>query len=174
MRPSLRSWPWRIPIDQEIEEELALHLEMRTRELVGRGMDPAAARQQAIARLGDVARLKRDMTNLGNKRDREMRMTRWLEELRDDVRFAVRQLKASPGFAVVAALTLALGIGANSAIFALVDATLLRPLPFASPDRLAMIYEKSEGNARGFASPPNMLDWHARSRTFETIAGYTP
>src|SRR6185436_20185532 len=107
-------------------------------------------RQQAIARLGDVARLKREMTNLGTKRDREMRMTRWLEEFRDDVRFALRQLKASPAFTIVAALTLALGIGANSAIFALVDATLLRPLPFAAPQRLVMVYEKSDGNARGF------------------------
>ena len=136
MKRSLRSWLWRIPIDQEIDEELALHVEMRTRELVERGMDPKTAREVALRRLGDIASLKRTMTDLGRKRDREMRISLWLGELRDDLKFAFRQLKGSPAFTLVATLTLALGIGANSAIFALVDATLLRPLPFGDPDRL--------------------------------------
>ena len=70
-----------------------------------------------------------------------MRVTLWLDELRDDLKFAFRQLKHSPAFTLVATLTLALGIGANSAIFALVDATLLRPLPFGEPDRLVAIWE---------------------------------
>ena len=80
--------------------------------------------------MGDVERLKRTCVDLGRKRDREMSVTLWLEELRDDIKFAFRQLRAAPAFTLVAALTLALGIGANSAIFALVDATLLRPLPY--------------------------------------------
>jgi putative ABC transport system permease protein len=101
-------------------------------------------------------------------------MTLWLEELRDDVKFALRQLRTAPAFTIVATLTLALGIGANSAIFALVDATLLRPLPYPDPDRLVTIWEKSPAAAKGFASPPNMIDWDARSRTFEKIAGFTP
>jgi putative ABC transport system permease protein len=103
-----------------------------------------------------------------------MRLTLWLEELRDDLKFAVRQLKSSPAFTLVATLTLALGIGANSAIFALVDATVLRPLPFGQPDRLVSIWEHSAKTARGYASPLNMLDWNTRSRTFEKIAGFTP
>jgi putative ABC transport system permease protein len=174
MKRSLRSWLWRIPIDQEVDEELALHIEMRTRELVDRGLDPKAAREAAIARLGDLASLKRTMTDLGRKRDREMRLTIWLEELRDDLKFAFRQLKSSPAFTLVATLTLALGIGANSAIFALVDATLLRPLPYRAPDRLVTIWEHSPKTARGYVSPLNMLDWNTRSRTFEKIAGFTP
>lgn len=68
-----------------------------------------------------------------------MRLTQWLEELWQDAIFAVRQLKSAPGFAATAAITLALGIGGNSAIFALVDAALLRPLPFHEPDRLVMV-----------------------------------
>ena len=103
-----------------------------------------------------------------------MSVTLWLEELRDDIKFAFRQLLAAPAFTLVAVLTLALGIGANSAIFALVDATLLRPLPYRDADQLVTIWERSSATPRGFASPPNMLDWKARSRTFETIAGYTP
>jgi len=174
MKRSLRSWLWRVPIEQEIDEELALHIEMRTRELVERGMDPTTARDLAISRLGDIAGLKRTMTTLGRKRDREMRVTVWIEELRHDLKFAFRQLRNSPAFTLVATLTLALGIGANSAIFALVDATLLRPLPYGEPDRLVSIWERSAKTPRGFVSPLNMIDWGTRSRTFEKIAGYTP
>ncbi|HET7216737.1 MAG TPA: ABC transporter permease [Vicinamibacterales bacterium] len=174
MKRSLRSWLWRVPIDQEIDEELALHVEMRTRELVARGMDPNAARELAIRRLGDVAHLRREMSKLGRKRDRDMRVTNWLDELRGDLRFAFRQLRRSPAFTLVATLTLALGIGVNSAIFALVDATLLRPLPYAEPDRLVAIWENGATIEQSYVSPLNMLDWIARSRTFEKIAGFTP
>jgi putative ABC transport system permease protein len=174
MRRSLRSWLWGIPIDREVDEELALHVELRTRELIARGMEPTAARALAIRRLGDIGRLKRTMTSLGRKREREMRVAHRLEEFRDDLKYAVRQLRHSPGFTLVAALTLALGIGANSAIFALVDATLLRPLPFREPDRLVAIWETSARTPRGWVSPLNMFDWHSRGRTLEKIAGFTP
>lgn len=96
------------------------------------------------------------------------------DALRQDVVFALRQLRRAPGFTLVAAATLALGIGANSAIFALVDATLLRPLPYAAPDRLVTIWETTGATPRGYASPLNMIDWEARGRSFEKIAGYTP
>ena len=174
MKRSLRSWLWRVPVEDEIDEELDLHVEIRTRELVGRGMDPHAARDLAIRRLGDVAALKRTMAELARKRDREMRVTLRLEEFWHDLKFAFRQLRHSPGFTLVATLTLALGIGANSAIFALVDATLLRPLPFHEPDRLVAIWERTATNPRRFASPLNMLDWNTRSATFERIAGFVP
>lgn len=174
MRRSLRSWLWRVPLDQEVDEELAFHLEMRTRELIEGGMDPARARETATRRMGDVARVKRTMAEEGRKRDRELDMALWLEELRDDVVFALRQLRSAPVFTLVAVTTLALGIGANSAIFALVDASLLRPLPYAEPDRLVTIWETTATNARNFASPLNMLDWQSRSRTVDKIAGFTP
>ena len=174
MKRSLRSWLWRVPLEREVDEELALHVEMRTRELVARGMDPAAARELALRRLGDVANLRQTMTAIGRRRDRDMRLTQWFDELRSDLRFALRQLKGSPAFTLVATLTLALGIGANSAIFALVDATLLRPLPYGNPDRLVSIWEKTATTPQSYASPLNLLDWKARSRTFENIAGFTP
>jgi putative ABC transport system permease protein len=174
MKRSIRSWLWRIPIEQEVDEELDLHIEMRTRELVARGMDPRTARDLAVSRLGDVGTLKRTMTDLGRKRDREMRATLWIDDLRNDLKFALRQLRHSPAFTLVATLTLALGIGANSAIFALVDATLLRPLPYADPDHLVAIWEDSTTTPRSYVSPLNMLDWNTRSHTFEKIAGFTP
>jgi predicted permease len=174
VKRSLRSWLWRVPLDQEVEEELAFHVEMRTRELIARGIDPATARDMATRRLGDVADLKRTCVDLGRKRDRDMRLAQWLEELQHDVKFALRQLGRSPAFSAVAVLTLALGIGANSAIFALVDATLLRPLPLPDPDRVVMLLEHTPTNARGPVSPANMLDWSARGRTLSVIGGFVP
>lgn len=174
MKRSLRSWLWRVPLAQEFDEEIELHIEMRTRELIADGVDPKTAREIAIKKMGDLDAFKRTCVDLGRKRDREMSITLWLEELRDDVKFAFRQLRQAPAFTLVATLTLALGIGANSAIFALVDATLLRALPYPNPDRLATIWETTEKTKHGFAAPPNMLDWNARSRTFEKIAGFAP
>jgi putative ABC transport system permease protein len=122
-----------VPLDQEVDDEIAFHVEMRTRELVDRGVDERIAREMVLARLGDVGRLKRTCIELERKREREMRLTQFIEELRADVTSAFRQMRAFPGFTALATLTLALGIGANSAIFALADATFLRPLPFTPP-----------------------------------------
>ena len=174
MKRLLRSCLWRVPVEQEIDEEILLHLDMRTRELVGRGMDPAEARALALQRLGDISRLKRTCVDLGRKRDRNMRVRQGIDEFRQDVKYALRQLRQSPGFAAVAAMTLALGIGANAAIFALVDATLLRPLPFHDPDRLVMLWTSTPSSPRRAVSPLDMTDWHERSRTFEAIGGYVP
>jgi putative ABC transport system permease protein len=99
-----------------------------------------------------------------------MQLTRRLEEVRDDVRLAVRQLIAAPGFTLVAALTLALGIGVNSAIFALADAALLRPLPFGQTERLVMLWERLPTSPKTGVSPLNMRDWRVQNRSFEDIA----
>jgi putative ABC transport system permease protein len=99
-----------------------------------------------------------------------MRIAQRLEGCGNDVRFAIRQLKASPGFTLVATLTLALGIGANSAMFALADATLLRPLPYAEPDRLVMVWERSPTAGRTPAGALNLRDWQERNRSFEAMA----
>jgi putative ABC transport system permease protein len=163
-----------VPLDQEVDEELAFHVEMRTRELIERGLDAKTAREMAISRLGDLGRLKRTCVDLGRKRDREMRLAQWLDEFRNDVKFAVRQLRTSPAFTFIAVITLALGIGANSAIFALVDATLLRPLPFRDPERLVMVWERTDTLLRGSVAPLNLLDWNDQNRTFERMAGFIP
>jgi len=171
MKQSLRSWLWRVTVHQEVDEEIGFHIEMRTRELIERGVDPKTAREIVLARVGDLGRLKRTCVDLGRRRDREMRLTQWLGELRDDVKFAIRQLKAAPGFTVVAAITLALGIGANSAMFALVDAALLRPLPFPDANRLAVVWERFPAFPRVGVSSANLRDWIERNRTFQSMAG---
>ncbi len=171
MKRSLRSWLWRVPLKQEVDEEIAFHIDMRTRELVQRGVDPRVAREMVLARLGDVTRLKRTCVDLGRKRDREMRLTQWFEEFRTDVKFAMRQLTRAPGFTAVAALTLALGIGANSAMFALADAALFRPLPFRDPDRLVIVDEWGpQQQARSRIELLNFREWARESRTFESMA----
>ena len=168
MKRSLRSWLWRVPLDQEVDEELAFHVEMRTRELIARGMEPGVAREQALNRIGDVARLKQTCVGIGRKRDREMRLTQWIDELRDDVRFGLRQLTHAPGFALVAALTLALGIGATTAIFSVVHAVVLRPLPFPDPDAVVVVGENWEGLPSS-VSPGNFADWQAEAKSFAAL-----
>ena len=173
-RRSLRSWLWRVPLDEEVDEELAFHLEMRARELIAQGVAPPEAHRLARERLGNLANVKRTCLDEGRKRDRTMRVMQWIDELGDDTKFELRQLAHAPAFALVAVATLAPGIGANSAIFALVDATLLRPLPFPEPDRLVLVGETTEGSRRSSASPLNVADWNERSRTFERLAGFVP
>ena len=99
-----------------------------------------------------------------------MRLTERLEEVRSDMRLAVRQLISARGFTLVAALTLALGIGVNSAIFSLADAALMRPLPFGEPERLVMLWERTPTSPKTGVSPLNMRDWDLQSRSFEGIA----
>jgi putative ABC transport system permease protein len=169
VRRSLRSWLWRVPLDQEVDDELTFHIEMRTRELVAKGMDPEAARAAALRRLGDVGKVKRACVDIGRKRDRDMRLTQWLEEFKDDARFAIRQLGSAPGFAVVAALTLALGIGATTAIFSVVHAVVLRPLPFPAPDRVVVVGEEWQGQPSS-VSVGNFNDWRTHARSFSALA----
>jgi putative ABC transport system permease protein len=174
MKRSLRSWLWRVSVEQEVDEELTFHLEMRTRELIARGMDPAAARQEALRRAGDLRRVTRSLVSVGRKRDREMRIGQWVEEFGGDVWFALRQVNTARGFAAVAVLTLALGIGANSAIFALADAALLRPLPYAEPDRLVALWEGDAASPRGNVNPSEFHYWSERSRVFQAMAAFLP
>jgi putative ABC transport system permease protein len=169
VKRSLRSWLWRVPLDQEVDEELAFHLEMRTRELIADGMDPDRARDAAMRRLGDLRQLKRTCVDIGRKRDREMRLTQWLDEFKDDVKFATRQLIRAPGFTLVAAFTLALGIGATTAIFSVVNAVVLRPLPFPEPDRVVVVGEEWEGRPSS-VSVGNFYDWRTHARSYSSLA----
>jgi putative ABC transport system permease protein len=171
MKRALRSWLWHVDVAQEVDDEIHFHIEMRVRELVAKGSDAKTAREVVLARLGDAGRLRRTCIDLGRKRDREMRAIQWFDEFRDDVRYALRQLTAAPGFTAVAVLTLALGIGANSAMFALADAALFRPLPFRDSDRLVIVDEWGpQQQARSRIELLNFREWARQSRTFESMA----
>lgn len=165
--------------EADIVEELSQHLEERYVELRNQGADEADARRIAMDELVDPDTLVEDLQPLRQSHvpDRHVPGTSsgsLLADLWSDLRYAVRTLRKQPGFAAVAILTLALGIGANSAIFALADATVLRPLPLPEAGRLVMLSETAQTTASGRVSPLNLLDWNARSRTFEGMAGFIP
>src|SRR5437588_8562385 len=131
-----RSLLWKTPVEREIESELAFHLEMRIRDYVARGMEPAAAREAALARLGDLDRVRVQCRRIGHLRDRDLRRAEYFAELWLDLRLAFHRHRASPVFAGLAVATLALALAAATVAFAACDALVLRPLLAPDPDRL--------------------------------------
>jgi predicted permease len=165
----LKSLLWRASIDDEVGAELDFHLDMLARELAGAGMDPAAARAEALRRFGDIDHVHATCRSIGAQREREMRRTEYLAELRQDVIYALRQLAKSPSFTIVAVLTLALGIGATTAIFSAVRSVVLRPLAYAHPDRVVALFERWEGQD-GSVSAGVYVDWREQSASFAAMA----
>ncbi|HEV7498977.1 MAG TPA: ABC transporter permease, partial [Vicinamibacteria bacterium] len=164
-----RSLLGRASVEREVDRELEFHLAMRERELVEAGMDPAAARAEARRRFGDLERVREECGTVGRARDKEIGRVEYLAEARQDARFALRQLARAPGFTVVAALTLALGIGPTTAIFSALEAVVLRRFDFAHPERTVLVMERW-GNQNGDVSAGNYVDWQRRSASFEQLA----
>ena len=165
---------WRSNIDADLEDELRFHVEAEVEYLAARGWTPAAARDEALRRFGDVDQYRRDCRSADERRAHRDQRKEKLTVLAQDLRFAVRSLRRNPGFTTVVVLTLALGIGANTAIFSVINSVMLTPLPYREPDRLAMLWETRPGSDRPLVSYPNYLDWRQRQRGFEDIAVYTP
>lgn len=152
-------------MDHELDRELRFHIEQAIEESLAQGMAPEEARFAALRSLGGVSQLKESC--------RDMRRTNYIENFWQDIRYAARMLAKSPGFAVVIVMTLALGIGANSAVFSIIDAVLRRPLPYQHPDRLVRVFLHSREYPKFPANPFDFRDFRARSRSFDSLAGYT-
>ncbi len=165
----LRSIVWRVPVDEEVRAELAHHIELRTQELVERGMDRDTAHAEAVRRFGDVRRMETQLATLGDRRDRTIAWREWREELRQDVIFALRQCRLHPGFTLAAVLTLALGLGLTTAIFSVVHAVVLKPFPSDDPDRVLYAYTTWRGQ-RGGTSVGNYDYIRQRVTTLEHLA----
>lgn len=151
--------------EQDMAEELRFHLEHQVAANIAAGMDPNEARRQAKAQLGAMEGVKEGC--------REERRGFWLESIWTDIRYALRVLRKSPAFTAVAVLTLALGIGANTAIFSVVEAVVLRPLPFRNAERLVDVTEYRPGSiAAAGVSYPDYLDWRQQNTVFEDTAAY--
>src|SRR5690242_16415073 len=115
-------------LERDLDEELQLHIELKTQENIAAGMPPEEARYAALRAFGGVEQKKEEC--------RDADRLRWLEDIIQDLRYGLRQLRRNPGFTIVAVITLALGIGANTAIFSLIDAVMLKSLPVADPGQL--------------------------------------
>ena len=149
-------------LGREIDAELRSHIEMRIEDNIAAGMSPGEARRDALHRFGNPTSI--------NERVTAADASLGLENLAFDIRYGLRQLRRSPGFALTAILTLALGVGANLVVFGVLNALLLRPLNVAGADRLVEIVQKPQGyNSQSY---PDYLDYRARNTTFSDIAAY--
>jgi putative ABC transport system permease protein len=150
--------------ESELDEELQSHLQMAAQDRADRGETPEQARRGARRELGNVGLIK-EVT-------REMWGWASFERLVQDLRFGMRMLVKSPGFAAVAILTLALGIGVNTALFSVVNGVLLKPLPYPQPEKLVWLAESKPNFATGSISFPNFRDWQKDNHTFSGMAIY--
>ncbi|HEV1995914.1 MAG TPA: ABC transporter permease [Candidatus Acidoferrum sp.] len=150
--------------ERELAAELESHLQMHIEDNLRARMSTAEARRQALIKLGGMEQTKE------NYRDR--RGLPFLETLFQDLRYAARMLLKNPGFTVVAVLTLAIGIGANTAIFSLVNGVLLRPLPYREPARLTIVWGKDDQGKPGNVGYATYVDWKAQNKSFEELALY--
>jgi predicted permease len=150
--------------DRDFAAEMDAHLEMHIDENIQRGMDAAEARRQALIKLGGVAQT--------TEHYRARRGLPFLETLAQDVRYAARVLRKSPGFTAVAVLTLALGIGANTALFSVVNGVLLNPLPYPHPDQVVLVSNTSDALPETWISYPDFRDMVRDNRSFASLGAY--
>src|SRR5580692_9769591 len=160
----LRSLFRRHRAEQDLNEELQYHLERKIEEYAEQGLTPGESRQAALRAMDGIAQRKEEC--------RDVRRVNAVENTLRDIRYSWRVLLKSPGFSIVAILTLALGIGASTAIFSVVDAVLLRALPYPNPEKLVQVWEQSPRRHRMSMADPNFEDFRTQNNTFAALAEY--
>ena len=158
----LRSLFRRGQVEAELNEELRYHLERQIEVNTAAGMSVEEARYAALRAMHGLDQRKEEC--------RDMRRVRLIEDLWQDFRFSVRSLLKRPGFTAIILIALALGIGANTAIFSLVNAVILQPLPYRDPDRLISVYGTRNRSTQGSVGPTDFLDYRSQNKTFEQFA----
>ena len=148
----------------DLDRDIRDHIDRETEDNIARGMSPEEARYTAVRKFGNVTRVKEDV--------REVWSVVWLEQLWQDIHYALRLLRKSPGFAAIAIMTLALGIGANTSLFSVVNGVLLNPLPYPHPDQVVTVAVWFPGYGEGSISYPDFLDWVRLNHTFASLAAY--
>ncbi len=168
--------PWRTAqrIGEDVDDELRFHITMRAEELESRGLTSEEAITEATRQFGDLEDARRYLRRMDRGTEAARRRRDYMGELRNDIAYSLRRLRAAPAFTITALLTLALGIGANTAIFSVVHGVLMKPLPFPHPEQLVRVYSVSaELNIdRGAASAVNLDDWRAQQTAFVDLGGY--
>jgi putative ABC transport system permease protein len=149
-------------LDQELDGEILAHLELAERDAIAAGLSPEEARSQARRGFGGIDQMKEE--------HRDHRSIRWMENLSRDVRYGMAALARDPAFAAVTIGLLALGIGANTAMFTIVDAVLLKPLPFNEPDRMVRVWETTSPTQRNNTTTLTFLDWRRQDTLFEALS----
>ena len=162
---------WRANVGADVDEEFQFHLEETIDDLVVRGMDASRAREEALRRFGDIEHTRQLCRELAQRQEDDMRRSEAIDRLRQDVAYALRTMRSNVAFTVAIALTLALGIGATTAIFSVVNAVLLKPLPYADADRIVNVHELFNGG-RGNASVGHFFDWKEQSQSFAAMAAW--
>ena len=156
---------------RDVDEELEFHLQSTIDELMAAGMSREAAREAARRKFGDVQRIGETLYTLSLERERTMQRKEWWHTIKQDVAFGLRQLRKAPGFTLAALATLALGIGANSAIFSVVYSVMLKPLPFANSDRLITIGERTGKNVNAVTFG-NYATWQEKAHSLAVIGAF--
>ena len=149
-------------LDRELDDEIQAHLELAERDAAASGLAPDEARRAARLRFGPVETIRES--------HRDHRSARWIEHLVRDFRYGLASLARQPGFTAIAVGVLALGIGANAAMFSIVDAVLLKPIPFADPDRIVRVWEAPRPGVTNATSTLDFLDWQRMGTAFEALA----
>jgi predicted permease len=149
---------------EDLDRDIREHIEMETQDNIERGMSPEEARYAAVRKFGNVTRVKEET--------REVWSFVWLEQFGQDVYYALRVLRKSPGFAAIAILTLALGIGANTALFSVVNGVLLNPLPYWHPEQVVIVSNGTATSLETWLSYPDFLDLVRDNHSFSSLAAY--